>query len=273
MEGITCISKPSDVLPDQRDYQDGQKLMVGDINAAVEGAIKAGADEVLVNDSHDGSWSNFRQEDLHESANLLHGEKKDRGQMEGLTPDHDVVLFVGYHAMAGTADAVLNHTYRTSSIYNLRANGDRVGEMGFNAKLAATLGVPIGMATGDHLTVQEAENQIEDIETVTVKQAIDRFNADCQPPSKTRPNIRATAQKAVERAKNDGFDQPETKEPASIEIDWKVTNEAKHAARIRNVERIGPRTTRIEDESFRKAYEDTLTKIRAAIQGSSDTLF
>ena len=52
MEGVSGVTDPEDVLPDGADYERGRVFMTGDANAAVLGAFDAGAEDVLVNDSH-----------------------------------------------------------------------------------------------------------------------------------------------------------------------------------------------------------------------------
>jgi len=270
MEGISGIAKPGDVLRGWEDYPRGQKLMIEDTNAVIEGAIEAGAEEIIVNDAHSGNWTNIKIEDLHDAAYLVRGKLRPKSQMQGISSDHDVAFFVGYHAMAGTANAVLNHTSRTTSIHELRVNDEAVGEIGFGAKYAASLGVPTGLVTGDDYTSKEAKNQLGDPETAIVKEAITRFSAKCKPLSEARQDLREAAKYAVKRAKDDNFNQPIPDEPTSMEIDWKVTDEAERAARIPSVEQVDDRTTRIEVDSYEEAFELTRTKTLLALTGGTN---
>ncbi len=75
--------------------------MTAEANAAVEGALEAGATRILVNDSH---WfmRNLLAEALHEAAELLSGVPKPRSMFEGIDGGFDVALCIGYHARAGT---------------------------------------------------------------------------------------------------------------------------------------------------------------------------
>ena len=155
MEGITGVADPRDVVKGEPDYAAGQELMVGDVNAAVEGALDGGAESVVVNDSH-STMTNLPREALHGEARLIRGSSKPRGMTQGLAPEHDVALFVGYHAKAGTPGAVLNHTIYAHELARLSVDGTEVGELGFNAGLAAYLGVPVGLVTGDDKTAEEA---------------------------------------------------------------------------------------------------------------------
>ena len=76
--------------------------MAGDLNAAIEGALAAGAKEIVVSDAH-GGMRNLQPEDVNEAAYLIRGSPKPDSMMEGIDDGHyDAALFVGYHSMAGT---------------------------------------------------------------------------------------------------------------------------------------------------------------------------
>ena len=125
MEGVAGIVHEDQTDPiDPRhagDYNRFRRLMTGEANAAVEGAVAAGAKTVLVNDSH---WlmRNLLAEDLHPAAELLSGGPKLRSMVEGVEAGFDAAVFIGYHARAGTAHAIIDHTYSTC-VYEARLNG------------------------------------------------------------------------------------------------------------------------------------------------------
>jgi len=86
---------------------------------------------VLVNDSH---WfmRNLVAEELHQAAELVSGDPKPRSMVQGIEDGFDAALFIGYHARAGTRNAILDHTY-ADRIHEVRLNGKPVGELGLNA--------------------------------------------------------------------------------------------------------------------------------------------
>jgi D-amino peptidase len=96
MEGIGGISHSKPTDRDDVGYPAAVALMVGEANAAIEGAYEGGATEVLVNDSH-GQMFNLIPEDLDARAVLLQGQKP-WSMVAGAGPDRgfDVALFVGY---------------------------------------------------------------------------------------------------------------------------------------------------------------------------------
>src|SRR5690606_41742669 len=118
-------------------------------------------------------------------------------------PLHDAlpifVLLVGYHTRSGAA-GVLNHTVHGLVVDRLWIDGVEQGEIGINALLAGQAGVPVGMVTGDDLTVAEALDLLPGVETATVKWAINRYSARCLPPERARAVVREAAERAVRRA-------------------------------------------------------------------------
>src|SRR6266699_2649954 len=153
MEGIAGVVHESQTDPTTpafaAEYARFRRLMTAEANAAVEGALAAGATRVLVNDSH---WfmRNLLAEELHQSAELVSGDPKPRSMMQEIDQQggFDAALFIGYHARAGTRNAILDHTY-ADRIHEVRLNGKPVGELGLNAGVAGVHGVPVALVTGD----------------------------------------------------------------------------------------------------------------------------
>lgn len=270
MEGVSGIAGAPDVVRGEPEYERGTELLHGDVNAAIEGACAGGATEVLVNDSH-SSMRNLDRAGLDDRATLIRGGTKPRSMMQGLDSDHDVAFFVGYHAMAGTAGAVLNHTFFGSKLLRLRVNGAEAGELGWNARLAAAEGVPVGLVTGDDHTAAEARDELgETPETVAVKTGIDRFTAECPPPAVSQAAIRDGAERAVERAAAGDLESPAVETPTRIEADWATTNLAARAACAPGVERAGDRTSAVAGDDYPEAFEATVGMLRAGGPGENE---
>jgi D-amino peptidase len=269
MEGVTGVAAFEDVVKGEPEYQRGVELLHGDVDAAIEGAIAAGAETVLVNDSH-STMRNLDRERLDDRAELIRGNTKPRSMMEGLTAEFDAALFVGYHAKMGTPAAVLNHTFYGSALQSLRIDGTEVGELGWNARLAGALGVPVGLVTGDDATVAEADDELADPETVAVKEGIDRFSARCRPGSETRPEIAQASRRAVERAGNGELSPAAVDGPVTITASWATTNLAARAAGLPAVERTGGRRTAVTAESYPAAFDASVAMLRAGGAGEDE---
>src|SRR6266542_1531997 len=193
MEGIAGVVHEDQTNPvDPRcaaEYARFRKLMTGEANAAVEGALAAGATQFVVNDSH---WDmrNLLPEELHEAAELLSGGPKRLSMLEGIERGFDAALFIGYHARAGTPRAVLDHTIM-DAVRDVRLNGRSMGELGLNAALAGAYGVPVALVSGDRATAEEARALLgRGIETVIVKEAVSRHAARSVAPAAARQLVR-----------------------------------------------------------------------------------
>jgi D-amino peptidase len=116
--------------------------------------------------------------------------------MQGIGPEIDAAFFVGYHAMAGTADGILAHTM-TDQVAELSLNGLVVGETGLNAALAGVFDVPVVLVTGDQVTIEEARSQLGEIETAAVKEGVSQTAAHCLHPEVAAEKIKAAAERAL----------------------------------------------------------------------------
>ena len=188
MEGIAGVVHESQTDPTTpafaAKYGRFRRLMTAEANAAVEGALAAGATRVVVNDSH---WfmRNLLAEELHEAAELVSGDPKPRSMMQEIDQPggFDAALCIGYHARAGTRNAILDHTY-ADRIHEVRLNGKPVGELGLNAALAGVHGVPVALVSGDSALAAEAKDLLGDgVATVIVKEAVSRHAAKSVAPA------------------------------------------------------------------------------------------
>jgi D-amino peptidase len=197
MEGISGVTTWDQVTPGHFEYPRFRRLMTEDVNAAVRGAFDAGAKEVLVTDGH-ASGSNILVEELDPRASLNTGSPSPLSMVQGVD-EVDGVIYVGYHARAGSPDAVLDHTWSSRTVANVWLNDVLVGEYGLNAAVAGHFEVPVLMVTGDQTACMQTVELLGELETVVVKHATGRYAAECLPPNVTQEMIQRTAAKAVSR--------------------------------------------------------------------------
>ncbi|RJS90283.1 peptidase M55 [Candidatus Bathyarchaeota archaeon] len=265
MEGITGIVNWEQTGGQTREYEVGRKLMVGDLNAAIEGALEAGAEEIVVSDAH-GGMRNIQPEDLHEAAVLVRGSPKPYSMMEGIDPDFDAAMFIGYHARMGAPRAILCHTYSGATVESIHINGLEVGETGLNAALAGHYGVPVVFISGDEAVAEEARGIIPNITAAVVKWAVGRQAARCLHPKKARELIK---RKAAEALRNLDRVEPFRFEPP-IEVRLKFLNPlmADVAELLPYVERLDGTTIKAVYKDYPEAYCGT----RAAIYLAGTTV-
>ena len=195
MEGVTGVTHPEDVIPGRSEYERFRRLLTADVNAAIEGAVAAGADGIIVNEAHDG-MKNILLEELDSRAELIIGRRKPYVMMEGVN-GADVVFFIGYHTGAGTG-GVLSHTFRATPIISVELNGEPCSEGRMNALFAGLHNIPVGFVSGDDMVCQEARKLYSGARTAQVKVAIDRYTARCLSPRIAHYYIREEAKTAVE---------------------------------------------------------------------------
>ncbi|RLE77647.1 MAG: aminopeptidase [Thermoprotei archaeon] len=239
LEGVAGVVVEEQTRPGGRLYEEARLLLTREVNAAVEGALRGGADEVLVNDGHDGGF-NLVLEELHEEAKVVHGAPR-TFSLAGLDESVDVVFLLGYHAMAGTPRAVLDHTMSSAAIHHIYLNGARVGEIGLMAAMAGYYGVPVGLVTGCAAACEEARSLLGDVEVVVTKWGLGRCFAISLSPRKARRLIREAAERAVLRASRGEFKPYRVEPPVEVRI---VYNQARYADSWegrRGVVRVGPR--------------------------------
>ncbi len=283
MEGVAGIVDWSQCRGPGQPYEEGRRLLLGEVNAAIDGALDAGATEIVCNDSH-GTMNNLDPAELHGQASYVSGRHKPLYMMQGLDATADLVFMVGYHGSISGESSVLSHTYNPSVISHVELNGVRVGESGVNALVALACQAPVGLITGDQQTIGEAEPFLADAERVVVKESFTRFGALNLHPEVARELIADGARRAVERAAvkqsevweiaaapagaarvpedPDELEDPEDLEdreepepsvlglpaialPATLEVHVQTADMAEVASWVRGVERTGVRTVRI----------------------------
>ncbi|MCE5256556.1 MAG: M55 family metallopeptidase [Spirochaetaceae bacterium] len=268
MEGATGVTCWDHVDPKGAEYNRFRHLLTADVNAAIEGAL-AGAggaiDRILVSDGH---WNggNVLIEELNPEAELNSGMISPFSMVEGIQDGHwDIAMFVGYHAMIGTRNAILDHTWSSTRVANLWLNGALVGETGLNSAVCGAFGVPVLMISGDQAVCGEAANWIPGIETAVVKQAQGRTAAQCLPPSVSGAVIRNAAEKAVRGYLGlEGGVVPApviVAAPVSISVQFAFSHMADSAILLPGAKRLDGRTVEFTSPDVPTAYRS----FRAAV--------
>jgi D-amino peptidase len=195
MEGISGLVSWDETGEKGADYQLFRRIMTEETNAAVEGALESGATEIVVRDAH-GSGRNILPDLLNPEAKLIRdwsGGPLD--MMEGIDKTFDAAIMVGYHAQAGTPDAILKHTMNLAT-FDMKLNGKPVPEAGLNAAIAGYFGVPVVLVTGDLAFTVQAKELLGDVSTVAVKEGIGKAGKMIH-PEKTRKMIKAATVEAL----------------------------------------------------------------------------
>jgi D-amino peptidase len=255
MEGVAGIVDWAQCLAGGDDYRLGRDLLVGEVNAAIEGALAAGATEILVNDAH-SMMRNLPPEALAGRAAYLSGRFKPLYMMEGLDASFQAAVFLGYHAEIGTP-GVLSHTYNPRAIAGVRLGGTVTGEAGLNALVAQHYGVPVAVITGDQYVGPEAAPFCPGITAIPVKESISRYAARHQHPTVARELIRD----GVRAALAGPLTPPDIPLPATVEVRFTSPDMAEQATWVRGVSRLDPVTVSITDDDPLRLHRTFITLV------------
>jgi D-amino peptidase len=244
MEGVAGIVRWEQVAGGEKLYDEGRVLYTEEINAAVRGAKAAGATEIVVMDCHGAGgaydFNSLLPDRLDPDCEYVI-QKEWTEYTAFLESGCDAALFVGMHAMAGTADGVLSHTVSGQAWQNLRFNGTLVGETGINAALCGHWGVPVLLVTGDRAVCREGRELLGDgLTTVEVKEGLGRFSARSKTAARARELIEEGARRALSGLSAVAPYDPGR--PCEIEIDFTSPDRLHEYANRKGVEVTGPRT-------------------------------
>src|SRR6266545_4160632 len=240
MEGVAGIARDEQTDPSSPLHPAGRHLLTQEVNAAIEGALDAGVQEVVVSDGH-WSFTNVLPEELHPRAELVSGSPRRFSMAEGIGPGFDAAFLVGYHAAAGTPDAVLDHTGADHRIvYQVRLGGVPQSEGSLNGYLCGTFDCPVALFTGDAAAVAQMHEFVLELEGVVVKEGLSQQAARSLHPRVARERIRAGATRAIERLSS--IPAMRLTGPLELEVDFVSTAMADSCERVPCVRRLGPRT-------------------------------
>jgi D-amino peptidase len=246
LEGISGISSEPQTEPGTAEYRRDTELMRGDLDAALDGCWAAGAGEVVVCDAHDlGGNLTFRE--LPPAASLVSGSPSPLSMMQGIDETFDVAMFVGYHAMAGTTGAVIDHTY-TGSVFKVRIDDAlEVGEVGINAGVAGAFGVPVVFVSGDDKLAAEAVELIPGIETAVVKEGQSRTCARLLSPETAHQRIREGVERALRK---DPRPKPLDFSGSPLRLTFQATRYCDQAVLCPGVRRVDARAVEITGKTY-----------------------
>ncbi len=241
-DGPACVvGDPGKALSLSRDMPFAREQATRETDAAARALLDAGAERVVVWDNH-GFGANLVFNRLHPKVEVMLGTGFGR-RFPGLDETFAGVLMIGYHAMEGTPNGVLAHTYSPDAFRAIRVNGETAGEIALDASVAGEFGVPLIFLSSDDYGCDEARRFMPWIETVATKQGWGRNCAFSKHPAVAAAEIYVGVKRAVDRI--DDMKPFTFRCPAQVEIQFKKPIQALKARIRRKGWRLaGPRTLR-----------------------------
>ena len=204
MEGIGGVVRPEQVQRGTTEYEQARVWLTREVSSVVYGAQTGGATEIWIKDAHARAtnliWDSLRG--IKNEVRIVQGRTRPT-RFPGLDDSFAGLFLVGYHAMAGTPDAVLDHTWGHDTRFYF--NGIKVGEIAVDAAIAGAFGIPVALVTGDDKTGEEARGLLETVDTVTVKEAITSQGAILYPAEEVCRRVQQGAMLACHRLEQKAF--------------------------------------------------------------------
>ncbi len=245
-EGVAGICRQEQVEPTESELR---QLLTGEVNAAVEGFLEGGADEVIVWDGHDGSRT-LSATTIHPRAKLLIGAL---GPGMSLERGYSAVAFLGQHSMAGVRMGIMAHSYSSLGIQDIRMNGKAVGEITTRAALAGWHKIPVIFLSGDRAAAAELQAIVPNAETAVVKEGLGRYTCLSLSAQASRDLIREGARKAV--AKIETIKPYRIEGPVTMEYEYTTRNSLPSGADTRpGAQVLNDRTIRYSGKDFWEAW-------------------
>lgn len=168
-----------------------------DLASVIHGLRDGGADEIVVLDGHGNQAVVPHLMDP--GANYITGRPRPgAGNLSLLDSSYAAMVMIGFHAMMGTPDGVLNHTQSSKTENRYWYNGIECGELVQNAVIAGYYNVPVIMVSGDVATCREATRFFgENCVTIATKRGLAREAAELYPFTKTHQALYEGAKKAM----------------------------------------------------------------------------
>lgn len=244
IEGVTWVTSKEQGSHGSPEWSYMRTLLTQEINAAIEGAMEAGADQFLVNEGH-SKQRNIIPHELNRAALLLTGREKLLHYMHRIPEGFDAMFMIGFHAGPGKQHAVMQHTFHA---YDLQVNGITLSEVGLGMALAGHYNIPTLLVTGDEETCLEAKELVPNIETVAVKKGVSNVAAIHLHPAVAQEKIRQTAKRAIER--KDEIKPFFIKPPLVMDIQLYQSLMADMHEFIPGCERTSARSVRFKADNF-----------------------
>jgi D-amino peptidase len=235
--------------------------MTQEVNAAIEGAVEAGADAIVVKDAH-GGGTNINLEELHPAAELFSGWGPLNSMVEGIDDSFDALMLIGYHARGETMGGTLAHSW-SSNVLDLQINCKAMGEAGWATATAGHFGVPLALVTGDDKLLAQARDELPaGYRTVTTKTGHAHKAAQCRPIPTVRAEIREAAAACLSDLDALGVFKPEM--PMELTIRFRHWEGLHACAAVPGVEQLDATTFRARAKDFLEAHRYFITLHRLA---------
>lgn len=250
LEGTGGVGTAAMINPTGKDYGSARRFATDEVNAVVAAIKEKGPVDVLVNDAH-GDMQNLLHAELDPSITYLQGNAKPFSMVQGLDSTFDAAIFLGFHARAGTNGAFLGHTSIGLSVQNVWLDGREVGEAELCAAMAAYMGVPVILASGDSAFVDQF-HQSSDAELVSTKVAAGATSARTLHPKVVQERLAAATRRGLARLGAER--QSPVRKPVTLRVRYGMPGQSEALEAIPGMHRVDGQTVEMRFPSMLAAY-------------------
>jgi D-amino peptidase len=246
IEGVTGATVWDETDEKNPYYAELREQMTAEVAAACEGALNAGATEILVKDAH-GWGRNILPAKLPRQVQLVRAwSGHPFGMMQELDETFHAALAIGYHSRAGSGGSPLAHTMTGKMAY-FKINGQYASEFMISAYTAGWVGVPMVFLSGDAALCQESQAFIPSLSTVAVMRGAGNATVSLHPHLAVE-RIRA----GVEAALKADVSKCRVLMPSHLTVELRYKNhaDARYASFFPGASLIEPHTVGFEGDDY-----------------------
>ena len=246
IEGVTTITRWEESDPKHASFNIHAEQMTNEVLAACEGAIAAGATEIIVRDAH-AKGCNINPTRLPKRVTLIRGWSYCPNCMvEGIDENFDAAMFIGYHSAAGRHGNPLSHTLSDKHT-GITVNGRRASEFMLYSWAAALYGVPTVFLSGDKMLCEDDADLHPALYTVSVKDGLGGATY-CRSIEDTLPEIRAKSEQSLRQ--NLGAAKINLPDSFEVEIFFNEHSYAEKVSHFPDVRKISDNTITFRRKDF-----------------------
>jgi len=267
-EGLPGIASVSMLSPRSSQYSRSVKIVTKIAKIVAEELLNNGFERVVIADSH-GAMTNIDYTELPKNTTLIQGYPRPYSMVSELDGSFKAVLFIGYHAGAGTLHAILDHTYSGRSFYRVWINGIRVSEYLLNSFVAGEYGVPSILLAGDSYLEEDVKRHTPWTVFVPLKKGISRYAASYDSFDEIIERLRKGIFTAVQRLKRGEVRPAIIDKPVELKIEFRDSIFADAAEVLPGVTREDAYTIKYKASNVKDVLGiiETIALVAAGIYG------
>lgn len=187
--------------------------------------------------------------------------------ISGIDESFNAGIFIGYHAPVGTLLGGEDHTYSSSTIFEVKINGRIVGEAEINGGFLGEFNVPVILLSGDDKFAQFSKEFFKDSEFVVTKKSLGRFSAELFNPDYVHKILKDKVKEVLKNYK--GIKPLIFEKPINIEITFVNTVMAEFASLIPSSKRVDGRRVSFKSNSYKEIYNFLMASVNLAYNGKN----